>query len=114
MLSLDIFAKKPQLRLPNGEKKYKTCIGWFFTIIYIAGIAAYLYFDTNEKVEFNFDGDADKNMMRMKPSVTSVNTLSSGAATSAHSFKVPAAVGVVDPEDPGFALDPSIAKLSVY
>lgn len=42
LLSSDIFAKKPELRLPNGKKKYNTCIGWLCTLIYIAALVLFI------------------------------------------------------------------------
>jgi len=50
-MSIDIFAKKPELRLPSGEKKYNTCIGWCCTMIYYAAFIACIYFNTMLRVD---------------------------------------------------------------
>ena len=49
----DLFAKKPQLRLPSGETKYNTCIGSFCTLIFWAAIGAFIYFDVTKLAELD-------------------------------------------------------------
>ena len=43
-MSVDIFAKRPALRLPNGKKKYNTCIGYLCSMIFFAAIVGFIYF----------------------------------------------------------------------
>jgi len=46
-LSFDIFAKKPELRLPSGETKYNTVIGCMSTLVLVGAtaLAGYMSFD---------------------------------------------------------------------
>lgn len=100
-LSPDIFAKTPQLRLPNGQKKYNTCFGCCFTLLYFAILIAFIFFVTMGLLEI------DKNMMTR---VTTRDTLESPTATilDVVGFKV------IDPKDPAYALDSGIASLKAY
>jgi hypothetical protein len=100
-LSPDIFAKTPQLRLPNGQKKYNTFFGCCFTLLYFAILGAFIFFVTMGLIEL------DKNMMTR---ITTRDTLEAPTATIMNvvGFKV------IDPKDKSYALPPSIATLKAY
>ena len=43
MISNDIFAKKPELRLPDGSRKYNTFFGCCFSYCYFAILVGFIF-----------------------------------------------------------------------
>jgi len=50
-LEIDLFAKKPQMRLPNGSKRYTTLIGCVCTLLYIAAVAVFGFFTLRDTID---------------------------------------------------------------
>ena len=53
IISIDIFAKKPQLRLPTGQKKYNTFIGCMCTLLYVVLLLGCAYFIVTDCLDLN-------------------------------------------------------------
>ena len=100
ILSPDIFAKRPQLRLPNGQTKYNTFFGWCFTMLYFAILVGFIFLCTMGMLEI------DKNHMT---SITKRDTLKHNIPQT-----IDIAYKVVDPSNFGYELDPAIASLNAY
>ena len=47
-LEIDLFAKKPELRLPNGSTRYTSFIGCMCTLVYVAVIVLFGAFTMDE------------------------------------------------------------------
>ena len=45
---IDIFAKKPELRLPSGKTRYETLIGCMSTLVLVGGVGFYGYMSFKE------------------------------------------------------------------
>ena len=63
VLDVDLFAKTPQLTLPSGRKKYNSCIGCMLTVIYVAVLAALIYFLIDERLDINANTHSSQTMV---------------------------------------------------
>ena len=48
LLMFDIFAKKPELRLPSGKSRYETLIGCMSTLVLVGAVGFYGYMSFKE------------------------------------------------------------------
>mmetsp|Transcript_23202 Transcript_23202/g.30979 ORF Transcript_23202/g.30979 Transcript_23202/m.30979 type:complete len:266 (-) Transcript_23202:1338-2135(-) len=102
-LSPDIFGKRPELRLPNGRKKYSTFFGCCFTLIYVAALGAFIFLTTMQLLDI----DANNKTQITKRTRLDMETAQPPA--------VPIAFAVINPNDGTVApLDPQIATIKAY
>ena len=50
-LEIDLFAKKPEMRLPNGSTRYTSFIGCMCTLVYIAAVLLFGFFTMRDIVD---------------------------------------------------------------
>ena len=52
-LEIDLFAKKPELRLPSGSTRYTSLIGCMCTLVYMAAVVLFGFFTLRDIVDMN-------------------------------------------------------------
>jgi len=97
----DVFAKKPQLRLPNGEKKYNTCCGTLCTLVYFAALILFAFY-----FWLCIGGNRSSGTLNHRTKLEERYGMSEN--------ELPIAFGIVDPEDASVTLDPNIATIKAY
>ena len=105
MVAIDIFGKRPQLRLPSGKTKYKTGIGCCCTLLYLIIVIGFGLLKGNEWRE-------DKNRMTVL-----TNTIQEERYDSLEMEEIDpraqVAFGLIDPTDPTWSLTASLGSISV-
>lgn len=102
-LCIDIFAKKPELRLPSGKKKFDTCLGFSCTLIYFAALIAYIAFKVMAVVEM-------EDVTQTDWSLSSKQVGYEGRALPEITF----AYAIIDPFDPAYELDAAKVVVQVH
>ena len=52
-LEIDLFAKKPEMRLPSGSTRYTSFIGCMFSLVYMAAVVLFGFFTMRDIVDRN-------------------------------------------------------------
>ena len=102
-LWFDLFAKKPELRLPTGKRQYSTFVGCLCSILYLAAIVVLFI--------FYFREFGDEDYRRYTVSKTELRDAYS-AIEPYGSMKL--AFALIDDADPTAKLQPEIGSLKAY
>ena len=103
LLFFDLFARKPELRLPTGKRHYSTCIGCLCSILYLAAIVVLPV--------FYFRDFWDEDYRRYTVSKTEIRDAVS-MTESYDSMKL--AFALIDNANPTSKLQPEIGSFKAY
>ena len=103
MIFLDFFSKKPEMRLPSGRRQYRTFLGCWFSLVFLACIAVlgvlFLYDFIDEDLRRY---SIDKKLHR------------DAIAPTDEQQVMKLAFGLIDNADPSAKLLPEIGTLNAY
>ena len=99
-MTMDMFGHKPELRLPSGQKKYNTCIGYLCSLLFYALIVFYIYGIVAGSVERDV-------------ATTITTTWVSAPMSEVIKGDSPVGFALIDTHNPDFVPDATRVKLSV-
>lgn len=116
-LEIDLFAKKPQLRLPNGSKRYTTLIGCVCTLLYIAAVAAFGFFTLRDIIDMKnvtVSQSVQRSFWEPYELFPPINNLDQEAIEKNKLKDIQIAFGIVQPGFPLEKLDENIGTIKAY